>query len=86
MAIAATGEPEFARRMGSMTGREAKASGFRYVLAPVLDVNNNADNPVINVRSFGEDPEDVARYGVAFIEGLQSEGRDRDRKTFSWPR
>ena len=74
MAIAATGNPEFARRMGVMTGREAKASGFRYVLAPVLDVNNNADNPVINVRSFGEDPEEVAKYGVAFIDGIQSEG------------
>jgi hypothetical protein len=44
------------------------------VFAPVLDVNNNADNPVINVRSFGEDPEEVARFGVAFIDGLQSEG------------
>jgi len=74
MAISATGDPELARRMGVMTGREARASGFRYVLAPVLDVNNNADNPVINVRSFGEDPEEVAKYGVAFINGLQSEG------------
>lgn len=74
MAIAATGDPEYARRMGVMTGREARASGFRYVLAPVLDVNNNADNPVINVRSFGEDPEDVAKYGIAFIDGVQSEG------------
>jgi beta-N-acetylhexosaminidase len=74
MAIAATGDPEFARRMGVMTGREAKASGFHYVLAPVLDVNNNADNPVINVRSFGEDPEEVAKYGVAYVNGIQSQG------------
>jgi len=74
MAISATGNADYARRLGVMTGREAKASGFRYVLAPVLDVNNNADNPVINVRSFGEDPEEVAKYGVAFIDGLQSEG------------
>ena len=74
MALSATGDAEFARRMGVITGREAKAAGFPFVLAPVLDVNNNADNPVINVRSFGEDPEDVAKYGVAFIEGLQSQG------------
>lgn len=72
MAVAATGEPEFARRMGAITGREARAIGIQHVYAPVLDVNNNADNPVINVRSFGEDPEDVARFGVAFAQGLQS--------------
>lgn len=73
MAVAATGNPDFARRMGVITGREARALGIRHVFAPVLDVNNNAANPVINVRSFGESPEDVARFGVAFAEGLQSE-------------
>lgn len=74
MAVAATGDADLARRMGAITGREAKAAGFPWVLAPVLDVNNNADNPVINVRSFGEDPEAVAKYGVAFVDGVQSEG------------
>ncbi len=74
MALTATGDPSLARRMGVITGREARASGTRHVFAPVLDVNNNAENPVINVRSFGEDPEDVAKFGVAFIDGLQSEG------------
>lgn len=74
MAIAATGDPDLARQAGAITGREAKAAGFPFVLAPVLDVNNNADNPVINVRSFGEHPDEVAKYGVAFIEGLQSSG------------
>lgn len=73
MAVTATGNPEFARRMGEITGREARAIGIQHVYAPVLDVNNNADNPVINVRSFGEDPEDVARFGVAFAQGLQSQ-------------
>ncbi len=73
MAIAATGDPEFARRVGVITGREAKAIGIQHVYAPVLDVNNNADNPVINVRSFGEDPNEVARFGTAFIDGLQSQ-------------
>ena len=74
MAVAATGNANYARRMGVITGREAKAIGIYHVYAPVLDVNNNADNPVINVRSFGEDPQEVAKYGVAFIDGLQSQG------------
>lgn len=73
MAVAATGDAEYARRIGVITGREARAMGFQHVYAPVLDVNNNAANPVINVRSFGEDPEKVARFGTAFIEGVQSE-------------
>jgi beta-N-acetylhexosaminidase len=73
MAIAATGDPDYARRVGVITGREARAIGIQHVYAPVLDVNNNADNPVINVRSFGEDPEMVGKFGVAFIEGLQSQ-------------
>lgn len=73
MAVTATGDPEYARRMGVITGREARAIGIHHVYAPVLDVNNNAANPVINVRSFGEDPEDVARFGIAFAQGLQSQ-------------
>ena len=73
MAVAATGEPDFARRMGVITGREAKTMGIRHVYAPVLDVNNNAANPVINVRSFGEDPAEVAKYAVPFAQGIQSQ-------------
>ncbi len=73
MAMAAAGDPELARRAGIVTGREAKALGIRHVYAPVFDVNNNAANPVINVRSFGEDPADVARFGVAFAKGVQSQ-------------
>lgn len=73
MAVAATGNPDYARKIGVVTGREAKAIGIYHIYSPVLDVNNNADNPAINVRSFGEDPAEVAKYGVAFIEGLQSQ-------------
>ncbi|HEX6125939.1 MAG TPA: glycoside hydrolase family 3 N-terminal domain-containing protein [Pyrinomonadaceae bacterium] len=73
MALTATGDPEYARRVGVVTGREARAIGIQHVYAPVLDVNNNAENPVINVRSFGEDPEDVARFGLAFAQGIQSQ-------------
>ena len=62
MAVAATGNPEYARRQGEITAREARALGVQHVFAPVVDVNNNAANPVINVRSYGEDPADVARF------------------------
>lgn len=72
MAVAATGNPDFARRMGVVTGREARIMGIHQVFAPTVDVNNNADNPVINVRSFGEDPETVGTFGAAFVEGVQS--------------
>jgi beta-N-acetylhexosaminidase len=73
MAVGATGNPDYARRIGVITGREARAIGVQHIFAPVLDVNNNAANPVINVRSFGEDPQAVAKFGTAFIEGIQSQ-------------
>jgi beta-N-acetylhexosaminidase len=74
MAIAATGNPDYARREGELTAREARAMGVQQIYAPVADVNNNAANPVINVRSYGEDPSDVARFVVAFVEGAQRGG------------
>ncbi len=74
MAVGATGDPELARREGFITAREARSLGVYHVYAPVADINNNADNPVINVRSYGEDPQEVARYAVAFAEGLQAGG------------
>lgn len=74
MAVAATGNPEYARKIGVITAREARAIGVQHVYNPVLDVNNNAANPVINVRSYGEDPEDVARFGAASVDGIQSQG------------
>ena len=74
MAIAATGNADYARRNGELTGREARALGVQQIYAPVADINNNAANPVINVRSYGEDPSDVARYVAAFIQGAQKAG------------
>lgn len=74
MAVGATGNPDYARREGELTAREARALGVQQVFAPVADVNNNAGNPVINVRSFGEDPAEVARFVSAFIEGAQGAG------------
>jgi beta-glucosidase-like glycosyl hydrolase len=73
MAIAATGEPRFAEELGRIEAEEAKTIGINHILAPVCDVNVDADNPVINTRSFGEDPQDVARFVSAFIKGVQSE-------------
>ena len=74
MAVAATGDPKFARLQGEITAREARAMGINWLYAPVADVNNNPDNPVINVRSYGEDPQEVAQFVSAFIEGAQAAG------------
>lgn len=74
MAVGATGNPEYARRQGELTAREARAMGIHQIYAPVVDVNNNAANPVINVRSYGEDASEVARFAAAFTEGAQRGG------------
>ena len=74
MAIAATGDPSSAEAMGRATAREARAIGVNHVLAPVADVNVDPRNPVINTRSFGADPVEVARYVAAFVHGVQAEG------------
>ena len=59
----------YAEQMGAVTAIEARAIGLNWVLAPVVDVNNNPDNPVINVRAFGETPEIVSKLASAFIRG-----------------
>ena len=74
MAFGAIGDERFAREYGRITAVEAKAVGLHLNFAPVLDVNSNPENPVINTRSFGEDPETVARLGAAFIEGSHEGG------------
>jgi beta-N-acetylhexosaminidase len=74
MAIGATGDTTLAHEMGRVTALEGRALGIHVGFAPVLDVNNNPANPVINTRSFGEDPHAVARFGVAFIHGMQANG------------
>jgi beta-N-acetylhexosaminidase len=74
MAIAAAGDPALAERGALATAREARAIGIAQVFAPVADVNVNPDNPVINVRSFGEDPADVSRYVEATVKGLNAGG------------
>ena len=62
---------DYARTMGRVTAQEALALGLNWVLGPVVDVNNNPANPVINVRAFGDDPATVEALAVAFIQGAQ---------------
>jgi beta-N-acetylhexosaminidase len=73
MAVAATGDPSLAEREGRIAAREVRALGINHILAPVADVNVDPDNPVINTRSFGEDPAEVAKFVAAFVRGVQSE-------------
>lgn len=74
MAFGATARPEYAYELGRMTALEARAAGVNWVLAPIADVNSNPDNPIINVRSFGSDPERVAEFVAAFIRGCEAHG------------
>ena len=74
MAVGATGSEELAELKGKVTAREAKALGVPWVLAPVLDLQTRADNPIVNTRSFGSDAALVARLGRAFARGIQTEG------------
>jgi beta-N-acetylhexosaminidase len=76
MAFGATGEPAFSRYEGEVTAREARAIGVQWVYYPVADVNDNPDNPIINIRSFGENPQEVAAHVTAFIEGAHSDKRN----------
>ncbi|MGH7664730.1 MAG: glycoside hydrolase family 3 protein [Gemmatimonadaceae bacterium] len=74
MAIGATGDTTLAYRAGAVIGREARALGIHLAFAPTVDVNSNPANPVINTRSFGEDPYAVARLSAAFVRGVQDQG------------
>ena len=82
MAVGAAGDDSLAWEMGRVTAVEARAVGVHLPFAPVLDVNNNPDNPVIATRSFGEDPAAVARLGSAFVRGLQEHGAIATGKHF----
>ena len=77
MAFGAAGDPSLTRFEGEVTAREARAMGVQWIFFPVADVNNNPDNPIINIRSFGEDPKQVAAHVTAFIEGSRKDPRYR---------
>lgn len=82
MAIGATGNPQYAEDAAAATAREAKAMGFSVNFYPVVDVNNNPLNPIINIRSFGENPQTVARFAVAYVKGTQENGLIATAKHF----
>ena len=74
MALGATGDPENARKMAAIHGEEISLLGIQVDFAPVMDVNNNAANPVIGIRSFSDDPQTVAEFGCAYLAGLHDAG------------
>ncbi|HYW10058.1 MAG TPA: glycoside hydrolase family 3 N-terminal domain-containing protein, partial [Longimicrobium sp.] len=74
MAFGAADDAELARAAGHVTATEARAVGIHMTLGPVLDVNSNPANPIINVRSFSESPERVSRMASAWIEGARAGG------------
>jgi beta-N-acetylhexosaminidase len=82
MALGATGSSELARRAGEVLGRELAAMGINVNYAPCVDVNLNPNNPVVGIRSFGENPHEVARLASAMIEGIQSQGVAATAKHF----
>ena len=82
MAVGATGDTSLAYQQGRLTAVEGRALGIHIAYTPVLDVNNNPANPVINTRSFGEDPAMVARLGAAYIRGIQDHGMIATGKHF----
>ena len=74
MAFGATGDPALAERAARIIAEESRAIGVHVDFAPVADVNNNPRNPVINTRSFGEDPAKVGAMAAAFVRGLRAGG------------
>ncbi|MAV65001.1 MAG: hypothetical protein CMG00_07405 [Candidatus Marinimicrobia bacterium] len=74
MAVSSTNNPKNSYLQGEIIAKEAKSIGVHMVFAPVLDINNNSKNPIINLRSYGDTPEVVSRYGISFIKGIQSQG------------
>jgi beta-N-acetylhexosaminidase len=74
MAVAAGGDTKDAYTMGKITALESRAVGVHWVYAPDADVNNNPGNPIINTRSFGEDPARVAEFVSAFVRGVEENG------------
>ena len=86
MALGATRSTDLAREHGRVTAIEARAVGVNHVFGPVADVNVNPNNPIINIRAFGGDPELVSDLARAWIDGCQSEGAARLRQTLPRPR
>lgn len=81
-ALGALDDVTVTERVAAGIGAMARRAGIDIVLAPVVDVNSEPENPVIGVRSFGDDPALVARHGAAFVRGVQSQGVAASAKHF----
>ncbi|HWX53616.1 MAG TPA: glycoside hydrolase family 3 N-terminal domain-containing protein [Verrucomicrobiae bacterium] len=82
MAFGAAGKPEFAEEFGRIVASESRALGVEWNFFPVADVNSNPENPIINTRSFGEDPAQVSALVAAYIRGARQEGMMTTAKHF----
>jgi len=82
MAITASQMADCTVQVGEMVGKELRALGINLNHAPDMDVNNNPDNPVIGIRSYGDDADIVAKMGVGYITGLQKSGVMANAKHF----
>ena len=82
MAITATGNPKNAYEVGKIVALESKAAGVHWNLSPVVDVNNNPLNPIINTRSFSDDPDIVGEFSIEYTKGLQDYGMIATAKHF----
>jgi beta-N-acetylhexosaminidase len=74
MSLGASDDPALCREVGAAVARSVKSLGFNWNFAPVLDLNNNVDNPVISERSFGSDPHKAAELAFAWMDGSLAEG------------
>ncbi len=72
MALGAANTEQLTKKVAQAKGKQLKYLGINFNLSPVLDVNNNPQNPIIGVRSFGTEPERVAQHGKSYLKGLQS--------------
>ncbi|MDB5101555.1 MAG: beta-lactamase [Cyanobacteria bacterium RYN_339] len=74
MSLGAARDPDLAYQQGAITALEARRAGVHWVFAPTLDLVTQPENPIINVRGFGDEPRNVGLMGAAFIEGMQRHG------------
>src|SRR5580698_4608330 len=74
MAVGATNDPKLAYTIGKVIALESRAAGVHWIFAPDADVNNNPDNPIINIRSFGENPKSVSEFVAQEIRGIEENG------------
>src|SRR5580693_5977188 len=74
MAVGATNDPKLAYQIGKVIALESRAAGVHWIFAPDADVNNNPDNPIINTRSFGENPKSVGEFVAQEIRGIEENG------------